>query len=57
MTTLTFIVRDRLHTSGSTVCRRQVQTYKDGPYTERIKIFIVVVDTYHAYSNESESAN
>ena len=32
---------DRLYTD---VCRRQIPTYKDGPRTERIKIFLAVVD-------------
>ena len=39
--------------------------YKDGPRTERMKkekgvwpqIFLMVVDPYHSYSNESEIAN
>ena len=35
---------DRYYTSESDVCGRQNLTYKDGPRTERIKIFIVVVD-------------
>ena len=39
------------------VCRRQILTYKDGPRTERIKIFLMVVDPQHRYSNESERAN
>ena len=32
-----------LYTSESDVCRRQILTYKDGPRTERIKIFLMVV--------------
>ena len=34
----------RIYTSESDVCRRQILTYKDGPRTERIKIFLMVVD-------------
>ena len=40
--TLPFQCWDRLYTSD--VCGRQILTYKDGPRTERIKIFIIVVD-------------
>ena len=32
-------------------------TYKDGPHTERIKIFLTAVDPYHRYSNELEISN
>ena len=35
---------DRLYTSESDVCRRQTLTYKDDPRSERIKIFIIVID-------------
>ena len=35
---------DRLYTSKSDVCRRQILTYKDGSHNERNKIFIMVVD-------------
>ena len=35
---------DRLYTSESDVYRRHIVTYKDGPRTERSKIFLVVVD-------------
>ena len=35
---------DRLYTSESDVCRRQILTYKDDPRTERMKIFIIAVD-------------
>ena len=42
--------------SAWTVCRRQIRTYKDGPRTERIKIFITAVNPYHTYSNVSERA-
>ena len=35
---------DRLYAAESDVCRRQILTYKDGPRTEIIKIFIMVVD-------------
>ena len=31
--------------------------YKDGPRTERIKIFIMAVDQSHRYSNKAERAN
>ena len=37
---------DRFYTSESDVCRRQILTYKDDPRTERIKIFIMAVDTW-----------
>ena len=36
--------RNRLYTSKSDVCRRQILTYKDDFRAERIKIFIMVVD-------------
>ena len=36
--------RNRLYTSESDVWSRQISTYKDGPRTERIEIFIMVVD-------------
>ena len=36
----------RLYTSESDVCRRQILTSKDGPYTERIKLFIMA-KTHH----------
>ena len=29
---------DRLYTSESAVCRRQILTYKDGPHAERVTI-------------------
>ena len=35
---------NRFYTSESDVCIRQILTYKNGPRTERIKIFIAVVD-------------
>ena len=35
---------DRLYTSESADCRRQILTYKDGPRNERIKIFIMVAN-------------
>ena len=35
---------DRLYTSESDVCRRQILTYKDSPRTERTKIIIIAVD-------------
>ena len=49
--------RGGLYTSKSDVCRRQILTYKDCPRTERIRIFVMVVDRWHRYSNESERAN
>ena len=52
-----FLRRDRLHTSESEVCRRQIQTYKEGPRAERVKIFIMAVDQQHKYSNEAGRAN
>ena len=48
---------DRLYTSESDVCRRQIMTYKDGLHTERIKTFITAVDPWHRYSNEAERVN
>ena len=36
---------DRLQTSESDVCRRQILTTKDDPLTERFKQFIMAVDT------------
>ena len=38
--------------SESDVCRRQILTYKDGPRTERIKIFIMAEDPQPRYINE-----
>ena len=35
---------DRPYTSESDVCRRQILTYKDGPRTERTKIFLLTAD-------------
>ena len=35
---------NRLYTSESDVYRRQILMYKDDPRTERIKIFLMVVD-------------
>ena len=35
---------DRLYTSESDVCGRQILTYKDDPRAERIKIFLMTVD-------------
>ena len=43
--------------SEADVYRRQILTYRDDPRTERIKIFIMAVDTQHKYSNEPERAN
>ena len=42
---LTLSARDRLSTSESDDCRRQILTYKDGPRTDIIKLFIMTVDT------------
>ena len=39
------------------VCRRQILTTKVDPRTVRVKIFLMAVDPYHRYSNESERAN
>ena len=36
---------------------RQNLTSKVDPRTVRLKIFIMTVDLYHRYSNESERAN
>ena len=46
-----------VNTSESDVCRCQILTYKDGPRTARIKIFLMAVDPIHRYSNEAERAN
>ena len=35
---------DRLYTSESDVCRRQILAYKVDPRTKRIKIFLTAVD-------------
>ena len=35
---------DRLYTSESDVCRRQILMYGDGPSTERIIVFIMAID-------------
>ena len=45
---------DRLYTSKSDVCRRQILTYKDDHCTERNKPFIMVVERY---SNEAEKGD
>ena len=37
--------------------RRQILTSKVDPRTVRIKIFLLAVDPYHRYSNESERAS
>ena len=39
-----FMRGDRLYTPESDVCRRQILTYKDDPRTERIKLFVMIVD-------------
>ena len=52
-----FSAGERLYTSESDVCRRQILTYKDCPRTERIKLFLMAVDPYHRYSNESQRDN
>ena len=41
----------------SDVCSSQTLTYKDSHHTERIKMFIIVVDPYLRYSNEAERVN
>ena len=43
---LLITLSDRLYTSESDVCRRQILKYKDDPRTERkkIKIFLMAVD-------------
>ena len=42
--------------SAATVFMRQILTYKIDFRTERIKLFTLVVDPYHRYSNEAERA-
>ena len=54
--TYPFKREDRLYKSESDVCRRQILTYKDGPCTERIQIFLVAIDPLPRYSNEMETA-
>ena len=44
-------------TSVDVSCRRQILTTKVDPRAARAKIFIMAVDPYHRYSNESGSAN
>ena len=39
---------DRLYTSESDVCRRQILTYIDGSRAERFKLFISVLDPYYS---------
>ena len=41
----------------SDVCRRQIMTTKVNPRTVRVTIYVMTVDPYHRYSNESERAN
>ena len=48
---------DRLYTSKSDVCRRQILTSKVDPRIVRGKIFSMAVNPYHRYSNKSERAN
>ena len=43
--------------SAGTVFIRQNLTHKDGPHTERIKIFPMAINPLHRYSNETERAN
>ena len=31
-------IRNRLYTSESDVCRRQILTYKDGPHSDSVKL-------------------
>ena len=39
------------------VCGRQVPTTKVDSRTARVKVFLMAVDRYYRYSNESEKAN
>ena len=48
---------DRLWSSKSDVCRRQILTSKVNPRTVRVKIFITAVETQHRYSTEAETAS
>ena len=41
----------------SDVCRRQILTSEDGPRTERIEIFIMVIDPRDMYSNVAGKGN
>ena len=47
-------VRPMLDPPLSDVCRRQILTTKIDPRTVRVKLFVMAVDPYHRYSNESE---
>ena len=40
-----FQLGDLLYTPESDVCRRQILTYKEGPHAERVKIFLMAIDT------------
>ena len=44
---------DRLLTTESDVCRRQILTFKVNPRAERTKIFTMAVEPQHSYSNET----
>ena len=55
--TLTSRGMDRLQSSESDVCRRQILQTKVDPHTVRVKIFTMAVDPLHRYSNVSERAN
>ena len=48
---------DRLQSSESDVCRRQILTTKVDHRTVRVKIFLMAVDPQHRYSNESKRTN
>ena len=43
--------------SESDVYRRQILTSEVDPRTIRVQIFLMAVDPYHIYSNESERAD
>ena len=47
----------RLYTSVSHVRKRQILTYKESPRTERVKMFITDVDSYHRYSYRTQRAS
>ena len=49
-----FQCEDRLQTSESDVCRRQMLTYKDGPSTERVKDDTNLLDIPYSDLNSIE---
>ena len=50
------LVFPKLCHSKHETCRRQILTSEVDPRTVRVKTFLMAVDPYHMYSNESERA-